>query len=235
MLKFLKNFFNRKADGEGAPPRPRLFGIFQNALQPVNRFFYPVFKWKKTWKALLTVVGLVLIVQVSYFTGVYESLTNAMPPADMIVIYSGQEDRMIYITDWATQNPKSLFLFSGFNISPEAMEKFFRLGGRMLVEDKARTTDQNARYCAPIIKQSGVHSVVLALPWYHLPRALFLTRYYLRDSGVMVHAFASDPLPKQWWLDRSFYFEIIKFWGSLVRIGLSRIGIEKWPKPSGGY
>ena len=231
----MKNFFNRKSDREGAAPRPDLFRMFQNALQPLNRFFYRIFKWKKTWKAFLTVAGLVLIVQVSYFTGVYESLPTVLPPAEMIVIYSGQEDRIIYITDWATQNPKSLFLFSGFNYSPQALEKFYQLDGRMLVEDKALTTDQNARYCAPIIKQAGVRTVVLALPWYHLPRALFLTRYYLRDSGVVVHAFASDPLPKYWWLDRSFYIEIIKFWGSLVRIGLSRIGVERWPKPSGGY
>ena len=215
MFNFLKNLTFPKSGMEG-PTRPH----------------HPL--WKTLWKPVLTLACLVLIVQASYYTGVFASLNSDLPPADMVVIYSGGDDRTAVIQRYKG-NPKLVFLFSGWDYSPDQMEKTFHLGSRMLVEDKARTTDQNARFCAPIIRQAGVRSVALALPWYHLPRALFLTRLYLRGSGVVVHAYATVPLPDRWWANREFYLELAKFWGSMVRIGLSWAGIETWPKPSGGY
>ena len=148
---------------------------------------------------------------------------------DLILVYSGDGDRVALVRQWA--GPKGpLFLFSSWDYSQKALDQELGLGpDRISVEDRAKTTDQNARYCAPILRRLGVHSVLLALPWFQLPRALFLTRFYLWGSGIEVTPVATVPLPDNWWRRPLFVMEIIKFWGSFFRIGLSWIGIEHWP------
>ena len=95
-----------------------------------------------------------------------------------MLVYSGGDDRTSFASRW--KETPSLFLFSGWDYQRAQLLKSLGLpGGKLLVEDKARTTDQNARFCAPVIRSLGVKRVTLALPWYHLPRALFLTRLSL--------------------------------------------------------
>lgn len=177
---------------------------------------------------LLAAAGLFLLcLQTGYYASVLTGLKSEPPPTDLVMVYSGGDDRLSIAKHWG--DPKTLFLFSGWDYNREGLEKSLGLGDRMLVEDKARTTDQNARYCAPLIRAAGVHSVVLALPWYHLPRALFLTDYYLKGSGVTVLPYATVPLPSGWVLRPQFWEELFKFWGSLGRVGLASLGWETGP------
>jgi uncharacterized SAM-binding protein YcdF (DUF218 family) len=151
------------------------------------------------------------------------------------LVYSGDGDRPKLADLWSHRPQAPLFLFSGCDYSQGVLEREMGLGpDRILLEGRAKTTDQNARYSAPLIRRLGVHSVVLALPWYHLPRALFLTRFYLRGSGITVTPFATLEVPDPWWTSARFYTEIFKFWGSLFRIGLSWIGTDDWPPHFGG-
>lgn len=184
--------------------------------------------WRRWPLRFLFWVGLFgLCLQAGYFTSVLTTLPKEAPAAQMVLVYSGGDDRVSVAGHWA--DPKTLFLFSGWDYNRGSLGKRLGLGSRMLVEDKARTTDQNARYSAPLIRAAGVQDIVLALPWYHLPRALFLTRLYLRGTGVTVTPYASTPLPSGWALRPQFWEELFKFWGSLGRVGLASLGWETGP------
>ncbi len=156
-----------------------------------------------------------------------------MPACDLVLIYSGNEDRTEFFREWT--GPRPIFLFSGEDYNSWKLKREVESGKPFLLENRARTTDQNARYCAPMILRTGAKRVVLALPWYHLPRALFLTRYYLLGRGISVTPYATTPLPSGWFFRPFFWEEMVKFWGSLGRIALSWVGVENWPPPSSSY
>lgn len=175
-------------------------------------------------------IALGLVLELSYYTWVYSHFPPTPPPAQLVAVYSGADDRTGWIREWGKANSNVVFLFSGWDFDERLMETTTGLpSSRIILETRSWTTDQNARYSAPLIKQTGMKEIVLALPWYHLPRALFLTRYYLWGSGISVEAYASTPLPPGWFLNHWFWIEWVKFWGSLGRIGLSWFGIDNWP------
>jgi uncharacterized SAM-binding protein YcdF (DUF218 family) len=185
-------------------------------------------KRKRFW--VFAFIPLLLILgQLAYFSAVYLEKPLIPDKADLILVYSGDGDRAALVRQWAV--PKGpLFLFSGWDYSQTALDKELGLGpDRIWLENQARTTDQNARYSAPIIRRLGVHSVLLALPWFQLPRALFLTRFYLSGTGIQVTPVATIPVGHDWRREFLFAMEIPKFWGSLFRIGLSWVGVEHWP------
>ena len=120
------------------------------------------------------------------------------------------------------------------------------------VDTFSRTTDANARQAARFIKRGGYKKVVLDVAWFHLPRALFLTRLYLLGSGVEVIPCAKTLPPGLstigpgtpnasasagglstgaaiWWKSRLFHVELFKFWGSLGRVALAAVGLETGP------
>jgi len=181
---------------------------------------------KKAYFALALVLGLVLP-EMAYYAGVFDDLPTQLPAADLVLVYSGGEDRLSVVQQLDGEGKSPKILFSGWDYTRARLERVLAWDpARMLVEDRSRTTDQNARFCAPIIRGTGAKKVVLALPWYHLPRALFLTRYYLLDSGITVTPYATTPLPPHWWSRKNYYLELLKFWGSLGRIALSWVGFE---------
>jgi uncharacterized SAM-binding protein YcdF (DUF218 family) len=185
---------------------------------------------KKTLLWVLVLGVSLLTLQAAYFTSVYDHLPSAPGPAGLVLVYSGGKDRVSFASRWKeTPNPPR-FLFSGWDYQRTSLLKNLGLPeGRVLVEDQARTTDQNARFCSPMIRSLGIRQVLLALPWYHLPRALFLTRLYLLGSGISVSPFATSALPAGWWGNPHFRLEMVKFWGSLGRVLLSLLGITGWP------
>ena len=92
------------------------------------------------------------------------------------------------------------------------------------------TTDQNARRAANFIIAGGYKVIVLDVDWFHVPRALFLTRLYLLGSGVKVIPCSKTGLPTHWWTKRLFLNELYKFWGSMGRVVLAFFGKETGPK-----
>jgi uncharacterized SAM-binding protein YcdF (DUF218 family) len=194
-------------------------------MKPLDRFFT-----RKKFRVLIGFVSALFLFQILYYIWVFKTLAVIPPPADLVLIYSGGDDRETAARNWRGQAMPPLFLFSGWEYKREDLRRSTGLpDSRFLVEDRAKTTDQNIRYSLPLIQRSGAQKLILALPWYHLPRALFLTRLYLMGTGDSVIAYATLPLPAGWWKAWDFWREIIKFWGSLFRITLSWIGIENWP------
>jgi uncharacterized SAM-binding protein YcdF (DUF218 family) len=189
-------------------------------------------KQKWLW-VVLAVPVLLFFCECVYYFKIY--LTSAVIPdsVDLVLVYSGDEDRArMAHRVWKDQPQGPLFLFSGWNYTEPQLE--WELGlppARFFIENRALTTDQNARYSAPILRKLGVHSVLLSLPWYHLPRSLFLTRYYLRGSGITVTPFATSHPRRLLWAGFHLALELVKFWGSLMRVGLAHFGVENWPPP----
>ncbi|MGF1639876.1 MAG: YdcF family protein [Rhodospirillales bacterium] len=55
---------------------------------------------------------------------------------------------------------------------------------RILVEDRARNTFENAVYTGRIVRDRGWRAVVLVTDWFHMPRALYVFRRLgLRATG----------------------------------------------------
>ena len=184
---------------------------------------------------LLALPFLLLLCEWIYFDRVYHEKSGVARDADMILVYSGSDDRIQALSGLIQPQNNPVFLFSGWDFAKTNLEKRLKLDPALIqVEDRARTTDQNARYSAPMILQRKVHNILLALPWYQLPRALFLTRFYLAGSGVSVEPYASIPLPDRWWKSSLFGLEMVKFWGSLFRVSLAWLGVEDWPKHEWG-
>lgn len=177
-----------------------------------------------------------VVLQVLFDLSVYRQARQVTTSsAPMVAYYTGWGDPNTVLKPWAVSDPKPKLLISGAGMDADRVRRSYGLSeDRLIIESEARTTDQNARYSAPLIKASGVKTVLLALPWYQMPRAVFLTRLYLWGSGVQVTPYLLNPLPERWYLDRFFLWEMVKFWGSLGRVTLSWVGIEDWP-PHFGY
>lgn len=192
-------------------------------------------KMKKTFLILACAAMGSVGAEAGYYAWVFKTLPSHEPTADLVLVYSGSENRALVARDWNGPGASPIFLFSGWDYQRSKLRKATGLAdARFMVEDRAKTTDQNIRYSLPFIQGAGAQRLVLALPWYHLPRALFLTRFYLLGKGIAVEPYATIPVPKDWWRTWDFWREMIKFWGSLLRVVLSWFGIVDWPPHFGG-
>lgn len=162
-----------------------------------------------------------------YFSVIMERSSQIPSESDMVVVYSGAGGRAAAGLNWVDKLGSKYLLYSGWDLT-ELDQELTRLGppkaARVLKEEKARTTDQNAYYCAPFIRSTGVKTIALVLPWYHLPRAYFLTWFFLRGSGIQILPLAAKGVPRLWWCQPPVWLEMVKFWGSLGRmaLGISR-------------
>jgi uncharacterized SAM-binding protein YcdF (DUF218 family) len=180
---------------------------------------------------VLSALALALLLgEFLYFRAVY-ARARVEPPAgcDLVLVYSGSGDLEKGV-QWALQGRSALF-YSGddknlgerWRSIPPALPHWW--------DPKARTTDQNARYSAPFIRQRGFRRVALLTRWDHIPRALFLTRLYLWGAGVELTPCVNTPVPPDWWRRPAVCRQLVQFWGSLGRIVLDAGGVEDWPPP----
>ncbi len=194
----------------------------------LNKFFF-----------LLKVAGCFLILVFAGFFGeilycffIFSEI-EAQPKEgyDLVLMYTGTSD-LKKTVNLALSGRTPLFV-SGAGESELAISKAQTIMGNFSViyDPRALTTDQNARYTAPFIRKKGWQRVLLVTGWDHLPRALFLTRFYLIGSGVTVIPCANGPAPKDWWRYQQAWVQLFKFWGSLGRIVLHEVGIDNWPPP----
>lgn len=171
-------------------------------------------------------LGVLLFSELFYFLLVFKSLDcNPVADFDLVVAYSDSNTEQPAL-DLALSRDKPLYVSQApwerypFPKCPAADLK------KITVDPTAQTTDQNARRAVAFIKRGGYKRVALMVGWFHLPRALFLTRLYLLGSGVTVIPCAKSPLPTYWWKDWLLHREIFKFWGSLGRVALAACGWE---------
>lgn len=177
-----------------------------------------------------------LFLQVGFYLWAYQTCQPTIPRStDGVIYYTGWGDPSTVLKPWVTGHGEPKLLLSGTGLSAAQIQKAYGISSdRVFVDNRAKTTDQNARYSTPMIKSIGMKDICLALPWYQMPRGLFLTRLYLLGSGVKVTPYMISLRPRYWFADRLFLWELVKFWGSIGRVALSWAGIEDWP-PHFGY
>ncbi len=192
-------------------------------------------KWftTSTLKAIgiiLFLVFAVFLVEALYYFRVYSEIVARPEKGYDLVLFYGGAGSVDQAVKLAMEGPTALFISGDESEAREALREVPK--DLLVVSDpRALTTDQNARYSAPFIRQKGCRRVLLVTGWDHLPRALFLTRFYLMGSGVTVIPCANSPAPKDWWRYPETRVQLFKFWGSLGRIILHEIGINDWPTP----
>ena len=141
------------------------------------------------------------------------------PRADLLAVYGGWPDR--YEAGWDLERRGDFAYLVFSDASPDCVAGMVRSHGparraELLLEPRARNTSQNARYVAGIIAAKGCRSVLVVTSWWHLPRALLLTRLALLGTGVRVEGSASDDPPGPVLLDRNLWYETLRLWGSLA-------------------
>lgn len=192
--------------------------------------------WKKTWARLVMVpVAALLLAVTAQVAWTDWCLDHCRPraSADAVVVFTGDMDRIRAAVRLTRETSARYLLVSreqrrlveGIVRSEGGIE-----GAQLFVDDHyAATTDGNARYVAPLLRGLGAREVLLVTDWYHLPRALFLTRLYLAFSGIHVDPVAAGGVPGHPWKSPALQSEGFKFWGSLLRVILHPLGVKNWP------
>ncbi len=179
----------------------------------------------KAAKAAMALLGMGLLLAAAQAV-VVERLTLHPPLPrpdeifDLVCSFGGMNDRVELAERYCQRGQGRAFVASDADQAEVAA--YFKSYGRpgnaeVILEPYARTTDENARLVARIIRTRNFHSVLLVTSWYHLPRAYLLLRLGLVGSGVQVAAAPAENLPPDFWNDPRFRIEFPKLWGSLAR------------------
>src|SRR5262245_51463153 len=106
----------------------------------------------RRWAIFLFAIPLALLaLQFTYYATIYTQ-PKTLPTHYLALIYSGDTDRLGEGLDFAKKDPTGTLLCSGWDYSLLQLQKVTGLPARrFIVEDKSRTTDQNARYSKPFI------------------------------------------------------------------------------------
>jgi hypothetical protein len=146
------------------------------------------------------------------------------PPlrGDMLAVYGGYPER--YRAGWRLESEGKFNYLVFSDASSEMVANMETCLGpahfaTVLLEPNARTTAQNARYVARLAEYRDCRSVLVVSSWWHLPRAIFLTRLAFLGRGVSVEGVAADPRPQWACLNAQVWLEGIRFWGSLLTFG----------------
>jgi len=141
-------------------------------------------------------------------------------PPEAVVVYTGSGERIPAGLRLA-QTTQAPYFFAS-RIDPTAMDAEAKqakgLVAKIEVDGLAETTDGNARAAAGFLKSHGIRRAVLVTSWYHMPRALLLTRLYLSGSKADVRGWHASPSPKRFYLTKVFWREYFNMWGSLYRV-----------------
>lgn len=98
------------------------------------------------------------------------------------------------------------------------------------MEEKSRTTLENAVYTQRLLEEKGFHSAILITSWDHMPRSYFLLSVMTYASKVTIHPYpvATGNVDQTNWY-RNFagwkmaYNEMVEFWGSLIELARYKI------------
>lgn len=179
-------------------------------------------------------VAVTLVIFVPMIIAVYLSPQSSLAKTDAIVVVSGgdtdsriSEGVKLYLQKWA---PK--LIFSGAAAEGDvsnalAMERIAITKGvpaeDILIEEKSKTTVENADFTAKIIHDNGYKSIILVTSPYHQRRAYTQFRNVLgKDFIILNHSAIDDTWAKKsWWENANARFltvgEIMKNFYEILR------------------
>jgi len=157
---------------------------------------------------LILVAGILLLTHSFVLTRAAEMLIkkDEIKPADVIVVLAGeQEERVRYGTklledDWARKDRiimaggPLVWKYTWASLMKEQAESLGIPGKKILLEDKSRSTGEDALYTKEILQQNGFKSIILVTSPYHSKRAsLIFERVMGREFKII-----SAPVDESW-------------------------------------
>lgn len=183
-----------------------------------GRYLNRLFAFKPIFKVMMYGCLILVGAECFYFYGI---LSRNMSPekADVIVVFDGSSDRIKAGCELAVSGYAPYIVISpatGQNLDNYKKKYSQRSDVKYLIEDKARTTAENAVYSGKIITEHNFRSVILVTSFYHLPRSCFLLKAVLAGSEVKVDivGVAEKPMNQldlqSWRGIKIMYNEIVK-------------------------
>lgn len=182
----------------------------------MRRFFKGLF-------VVFIILGAGLLIELLYF-GLLGSKSNPHKAADTIFILNGASERIKKGYELAKESNAGFVIISPADDSMiKDYEKQYKpLKVKYILENKARTTFENAYFVSKIISEYRLRSVTFVTSDYHMPRSYLLLKLMLLGKGVTIQRItakspylAGSSWPRSEKALKATYNEMVKVWGSL--------------------
>jgi uncharacterized SAM-binding protein YcdF (DUF218 family) len=176
-----------------------------------------------------------LVLETGYFVWALAG-GGALQEADLVVAFEGGYGRIRAAYSLVDHSYAANLLISpATEHTLKVYEKRF-LPSRSydrVMEDKSRTTLENAVHTGEVIRENRFQSAILVTSWDHMPRSYFFLRTITCGSGIRIqrHPVGTGSLSQTnryrhrlgW---KMVYNEMVQFWGSLIELAQFRISGE---------
>ncbi|HEV2318560.1 MAG TPA: YdcF family protein [Verrucomicrobiae bacterium] len=185
---------------------------------------------RRKWflKIAITVVALVVLLAAGLFLFPQWFLCMDSGPvkANVIILLGGSaHERCEYAAQLFLQAEAPRILVSG--AGDEGINRRFLVRDGIpahviAIEDKSKTTCENARYCAPILRAEKVRTAIIVTSWYHSRRALKTFEHFAPDIKFYSRPSYFNYKHTRWSRDfsRRVYWEYVKLPGYWVAYGV---------------
>lgn len=181
--------------------------------------------FKFIFKSMLVawiLVGILIGIEIVYF---YQILSDDTPleKADMIVVFVGSAGRIeaghkLAIAGYAPY----LVISPAIRTKVKAYSEKYGLSPtvKYAIEDKARSTFENALYTKKIILEHKFNSVILVTSSCHLPRSHILLKMLLAGDKIKIQPFGIEKNQRDLISPKGkiIYNEMLKVWGSIAEL-----------------
>jgi uncharacterized SAM-binding protein YcdF (DUF218 family) len=138
------------------------------------------------WRAFGFLAAVAILLGLTVFLFPKQVLTVDSGPvkADVLVVLGGTPDRAVRAAELFKQGEAPRILVSGGGDSASNKKLLERNGVTntvIIMEDKSRTTRENAEYSIPLLRQLGAHRVIIVTTWYHSRRAVACFEHFAPD------------------------------------------------------
>jgi uncharacterized SAM-binding protein YcdF (DUF218 family) len=179
-------------------------------------------------KILLGLFALLLLLGLTVLLFPQEVLTVDSGPvrADVLVVLGGGDERPTRAAELFKQGeaPKILVSGSGDCQSHErSLEKNGVPAAAIILECDSKTTQENARFSVPLLRQMGARHVIIVTSWYHSRRALHCFEHYAPDIQFYSRPSYFGYARTDWKSNRIYHYVKSEYWkllGYWVRYGV---------------
>jgi uncharacterized SAM-binding protein YcdF (DUF218 family) len=163
---------------------------------------------------------------------------DELKPADVIVILAGEDkERVEYGTylfreEWARKNRiimaggPLVWKYSWASLMKEHAEYLGIPGKYVLLEDKSRTTEENAKYTKPILQKHAYKSLILVTSPYHSKRAAAIFRKVMGSEITVISAPVENSWFKfsDWWKRKRDRSEVLNEYSKFLWLWIFGVG-----------
>ncbi|WP_174734421.1 YdcF family protein [Mesobacillus harenae] len=182
---------------------------------------------KKSFLLLLS-IGIVIIF---LNLGDYLVVNETPQKSDVIVVLSGEEDRLQKGAELYNNGYGDFLLLTNSTVKFSSTDEALALGiprSRILEEEKATSTYTNAIYAKELIEQNNYRSAIIVSSDFHMRRTKLIFTRIFKDSDFQLLYVSSDTPwfnKDQWWGDKHSRRIVINEW---IRIVGYQLYLYKW-------